>query len=73
MVCGLVKKPEKDKVEAGPSLKDLKERLRKLQTETADLLLQAKKLEKTARKRVIGLKKETKAVRKKVKYLRELS
>jgi hypothetical protein len=67
----LVKKPEKDKVGAEP--KDLKERLGKLQTETADLLLQAKKLEKTARKRVRSLKQEIKALRKKVKYLRELS
>lgn len=49
MVCGLVKKLEKDKVEAKSSLKDSKERLKKLQTETADLLLQAKEQQKTAR------------------------
>ncbi|MDH5689959.1 MAG: hypothetical protein OEY81_00830 [Candidatus Bathyarchaeota archaeon] len=57
----MVEKVEKDKVEAEPSLKDLKERLRKLQTEKADLLLQAKKLEKTARKRVRSLKKGNKS------------
>ena len=73
MAYGLVKKAEKDNVEAEPSLKYLKERLRKLQTEKADLLLQAKKLKKVARKRVKNLKKEIKALRKKVKYLRELS
>jgi|GEM_PF-4934061 len=40
----LVKKSGKDKVKTELSLRDLKEKLRKLQTEKTDILLQAKKL-----------------------------
>jgi hypothetical protein len=67
----LVKNGGKNKVKKEPSLKDLKGKLRKLQTEKADLLLQAKKLKRVARTRVKSMEKEMKALRRNVKCFRE--
>ena len=67
----MVKKAEENKVKTEFPLKGLKEKLRKLQTEKADLLQQAEKLKKAAKAKVKDLEKEIKTLRKNVKYLRE--